>query len=58
MKTIPTIVWIIPAALFAVATARLPYGYYTFMRIVTYPTAAWIAFESFKNGGFWAAVLP
>jgi hypothetical protein len=49
MKQVPAIVWIIPAFLLAVAVARLPYGYYTFTRIVTCLAAAWIAIESYKS---------
>ncbi len=34
MKSIPRTVWIIPAVLLVIAVWRLPYGYYTFVRIV------------------------
>ena len=49
MKTIPRMVWIVPAILLVIATARLPYGYYTFPRIVTCGIAAWIAFVGFRE---------
>jgi hypothetical protein len=49
MKTIPRLVWIVPAILLVVATARLPYGYYAFTRMVTCGIAAWIAFVGFQE---------
>lgn len=49
MKKIPRLVWIVPAILLVIATARLPYGYYTFTRIVTCGIAALIAFVGFKE---------
>jgi len=49
MKSIPRIVWIVPAILLVIATAKLPYGYYTFTRIVTCGIAAWIAFVGFQE---------
>jgi hypothetical protein len=33
IKSIPIWVWIVPSVALVVATARLPYGYYTFTRI-------------------------
>jgi hypothetical protein len=50
MKTIPRLVWIVPAAVLVIATARLPYGYYTFTHIVTCGIASWIAFVGFQEG--------
>jgi hypothetical protein len=44
LKSIPMIVWFAPVVLLVIATAHLPYGYYTFTRIVTSGTAALIAF--------------
>jgi hypothetical protein len=41
-------VWIVPAILLVIATARLPYGYYTLARIVTCGIAAWIAIVGFQ----------
>src|SRR3954454_14575572 len=35
MKAIPRAVWILPSLLLIVAVWHLPYGYYTFTRIVT-----------------------
>jgi hypothetical protein len=49
MKSIPRLVWLVPAILLIVATSHLPYGYYTFTRIVTCGVAAIIAFVGFKD---------
>ena len=60
MKAIPRIVWIVPAVLLVIATARLPYGYYTFTRIVTCGVAAWIAVVGFQEGSIdkaWSIAL-
>ena len=35
MKSIPQLVWVVPACLLLLAISRLPYGYYTLTRIVT-----------------------
>lgn len=50
MKTIPRIVWLVPVIVLLIATARLPYGYYTFARIVTCGVAAWVAVAGFREG--------
>ena len=49
MKSLPRAVWIVPAILLAIAVARLPYGYYTFTRIVTCGVAVLIAIVEFKE---------
>lgn len=49
MKSIPRLVWLVPAILLIVATSHLPYGYYTFTRIVTCGVAAIIAFVGFRD---------
>jgi hypothetical protein len=49
VKSIPRLVWLVPVVLLVVATSRLPYGYYTFMRIVTCGIAAVIAFAGFRD---------
>jgi hypothetical protein len=49
LKSIPMIVWLAPAVLLVIATARLPYNYYTFTRIVTSVTAALIVFIGFHK---------
>jgi hypothetical protein len=43
MKSIPLIAWVIPALLLLVAIFRLPYGYYTFTRVVTCGVSVLIA---------------
>jgi Family of unknown function (DUF6804) len=47
MKSIPRVLWLVPPIVLIIATARLPYGYYTFARIVTSGVAALIAFAGF-----------
>ena len=49
MKSIPQFVWVVPALLLVIAVARLPYGYYTFTRIVTFGAAILIAVIGFKD---------
>jgi hypothetical protein len=49
LKGIPRLVWIVPAILLVIAVARLPYGYYTFTRIVTCGAAILIAVIGFKD---------
>jgi hypothetical protein len=49
MKTIPRLVWIVPAILLVIAIMHLPYGYYTFTRIVTCGAAALIAVVGFRD---------
>jgi hypothetical protein len=49
VKSIPRIVWIMPAILLAIATLRLPYGYYTFTRIVICGVASLMAIVGFQE---------
>jgi hypothetical protein len=49
MKSIPRVLWLVPPIILLIATARLPYGYYTFTRIVTCAVAALIAFVGFQD---------
>ncbi len=49
LKSIPWWIWLMPSILLLVATARLPYGYYTLTRIVVCGTAAWIAIVGWKD---------
>jgi hypothetical protein len=49
MKSISRLVWIVPAILLVVAVALMPYGYYTFGRIVTCGSAALIAVVGFRE---------
>jgi hypothetical protein len=43
IKSIPPIVWFVPALLLLIAVWRLPYGYYTLIRIMTCGVAVLIA---------------
>ena len=49
MKSIPQFVWLVPAVLLVIAVARLPYGYYTFTRIVVCGAAILIAVIGLKD---------
>lgn len=49
IKSIPLLVWVVPATLLAIAVAHLPYGYYTFTRIVTCGAATLIAVVGFRD---------
>jgi hypothetical protein len=49
IKSIPRIVWALPPILLVLAILRLPYGYYTFTRIVTCGIAAFIATIGFRE---------
>jgi len=60
MKIIPRMLWIVAATLLVVATARLPYGYYIFTRIVVCGIAGWIAIAAFQEsaaGKAWAVAF-
>lgn len=43
LRAIPWWVWLIPIAVVLIATARMPYGYYSFTRLVICAAAAVIA---------------
>ena len=49
MKSIPRLVWLVPAILLFIAPLHLPYGYYTLTRVVTCGVAAIIAFVGFRD---------
>ncbi|HZH08937.1 MAG TPA: DUF6804 family protein [Microvirga sp.] len=49
LQTLPRFVWIIPALLLCIALAKLPYGYYTFLRIVTCGAAGFLAWREFQE---------
>ncbi len=64
MKTVPITVWIVPIILLTVAIlagidgTRLPYGYFTFMRIIIFFAAGCIAAVGFRDGKqLWATVF-
>jgi len=56
--------WLVPAVLLIVAIFPLPYGYYTFLRVVVCGTAIFVAWRSYNNSSsfirsssaFWALV--
>ena len=50
LKRVPWYVWLIPIAVLIIATARLPYGYYTFTRIVVFSAAGLITLASWDDG--------
>jgi hypothetical protein len=49
LKSIPWWLWLLPVAILLIATARLPYGYYTFTRVVICGSAALIAFTGWED---------
>jgi hypothetical protein len=51
LNLIPRVVWGLPIVLLIVALWRLPYGYYTFVRIVTCGIATLIAIVAFSEPG-------
>jgi multisubunit Na+/H+ antiporter MnhF subunit len=61
LREIPKIAWIVVAAALLIAMMRLPYGYYTFTRILTCGFCTLIAILSFQEigapGKTWALVF-
>src|SRR5262249_11765146 len=49
MISIPRLVWLGPPIILVIAIARLPYGYYTFTRIVTCAVATLIAILAYQE---------
>jgi hypothetical protein len=56
-KSIPWLLWLIPVALLLVATARLPYGFYTFTRVVVCGSALFIALAGWERFRIWSAIF-
>jgi hypothetical protein len=60
-KSIPWWLWLIPIALLFIATQRMPYGYYTFTRIVVCGFAGFLAVIAWEDEGLasriWAVTL-
>lgn len=58
---IPRVAWFVVAAVLLLAMMRLPYGYYTFTRILTFGFCTLIAVLSFREpeaaGKTWAVVF-
>jgi hypothetical protein len=53
-------IWIIPAVLSIVALAKLPYGYYQFLRIVVCIAAAYLTYREYQLDDkvtIWAVVF-
>ena len=48
-KSIPWWLWLIPIALLFIATARMPYGYYTVMRTVVCGFAGYFAYIAWQE---------
>lgn len=55
MATLPRLVWLLPSVMLIIALAKLPYGYYTLLRIVVTVCAIVLAAEIKKrdNIGAW-----
>ena len=48
-KTLPKVLWIVPAVILIVAVFPLPYGYYTFTRIITCLACAVLAYSAYQS---------
>jgi hypothetical protein len=61
LREIPRIAWVLIAAALLIAMMRLPYGYYTFNRILTCGFCSLVAVLSFRGAGTegktWAVVF-
>lgn len=61
LKSIPWWLWLIPIGMLFLATERMPYGYYTLMRIVVCGFAAFLAYVAWEQEKttlrIWAIVL-
>jgi hypothetical protein len=60
VNSIPWWLWLVPIALLCLATARMPYGYYTLTRIAVSGFASFLIFVGWGNSAgsrFWVAVL-
>jgi hypothetical protein len=59
-KLIPWWLWLIPIALLFIAIEKMPYGYYTFTRIVVCGFAVFFAFVAWEDGPvsrLWSAIF-
>jgi hypothetical protein len=59
-KSIPWWLWFIPIVALIIATQRMPFGYYTFTRIVVCVFAGFFAFVAWGGGltsRVWAAIF-
>jgi len=51
LRTVPIVVWALPAILLTVAISHLPYTYYIFMRWAVSLAACFIAWQIYRGGG-------
>lgn len=49
LKELPSLVWVIPCLLLALALADFPYGYYTFLRLVVCGVAGLLGWMSWRG---------
>ena len=49
IRSLPWLLWLVPIALLIAATGRLPFGYYTFTRIVVFGVAAFLAVAGWND---------
>jgi hypothetical protein len=60
-KSIPWWLWLVPIVLLSLATARMPYGYYTFIRVVVCGFAGFLAYVSWEGDRpvtqFWSVIF-
>ena len=60
-KSVPWWAWLIPISMLFIATERMPYGYYTFVRIVVCGFAAFLAYVAWEEESAasrtWAIIL-
>lgn len=56
---LPSWVWIVPAAMSAIALAPMPYGYYMLLRLVVCGASAAIAWSRFSvsPGSMWGVIF-
>jgi uncharacterized protein (DUF3820 family) len=60
LKSITWWLWLIPIAVLVIAVQRMPYGYYTFTRILVCVIAtflAWIGWEDSPSTRMWSMIL-
>jgi hypothetical protein len=60
ISRIPWWIWPVPIALLVIATARLPYGYYTFLRFVVCGFAALVALCGWEDSTYsriWSVIF-
>lgn len=50
MKSVPWLLWLVPVAVLLIATQWMPYGYYTFTRLVVCGIAGFVAYASWDEG--------